>query len=133
MSDASALPRPLRSVAAELAAYHDCEIIVRSNGTPCNLPDRTRSHLFRIGQEAMYNAVRHGSPKNVLVSLTWGEGNFSLTISDDGTGFDPKKVSGPPQGHFGLSSMRDRALRVGGTFDIESNPQGTRLSVTVPI
>jgi len=127
------LETALRSVAAELAAYHDCEIIVRSNGTPCNLPDRTRSHLFRIGQEAMYNAVRHGNPKNVLVSLTWGEGNFALTISDDGTGFDPKKVSGPPQGHFGLSSMRDRALRVGGTFDIESNPQGTRLSVTVPI
>ena len=98
------------------------------SGTP-----NTNSAVVCTSTLTPSNAVRHGSPKNVLVSLTWSEGNFSLTISDDGIGFDPKKVSGPPQGHFGLSSMRDRALRVGGTFDIESNPQGTRLSVTVPI
>lgn len=129
----STLEAALRSTAAEWAAYHDCEILISAAADLPEVDERTRSHLFRIGQEAIHNAVRHGGAENIRVGITRGRTDLSIRITDDGRGFNPATAPGPIHGHFGLSSMRDRAARLGGTLEIRSSPAGTEVTATVPL
>ena len=86
--------------------------------------------IFRVVQEAVHNAIKHGSAKRIFVKITGIEERLKLTISDDGTGFDPKHaVTG-----LGLLSMRERISSLNGTLDVTSTPGlGTTLEVTVPL
>jgi signal transduction histidine kinase len=87
-----------------------------------------RSGLLRILQEAMNNAVRHGSARRIGVRLSDEGGNPLLSIADDGAGFD---VAGSSAGEgFGLVSMRERAELLGGGLNVVSNPgRGTLVEV----
>jgi signal transduction histidine kinase len=91
------------------------------------LPFEQKEALYRIGHEALHNVVKHAQATRVKVRL-WQEGDeISLEVHDDGRGFDPR---GSFPGHLGLSSMRERASKISGTFEIESAPgAGTRLFV----
>jgi signal transduction histidine kinase len=87
--------------------------------------------VFRVAQEALRNAVKHGAAAHIWVDLTGGPSSVALTITDDGRGFD---VNAPPNAGLGLISMRERVESVGGVLEIHATPaSGTRLSVTVPI
>lgn len=129
----TSLEKALRAVSAEFAAYCDCEILISSDPELPVLNERARSHLFRIGQEAIYNAVRHGHAKNIRVEMRRNDSCFVIRIEDDGGGFDPAEVPGPMQGHFGLGSMRDRASRMNGSLVILSSPSRTVVTATVPL
>ena len=99
-----------------------------------NVPDRLPHDLtlclFRIVQEALQNAVRHGSARKVSLDLEGGPKGLTLAIVDDGVGFDADAV--PVKG-LGLISMRERLEPLGGTLEIHSRPgTGTRLNVFVP-
>lgn len=84
---------------------------------------------FRVVQEAMTNAARHGHPSKVHIGLTCAGGWLTLEIADDGVGFDPAAV----RVGLGLRGMRERMVLVGGTLDIESCPGGgTRVVARVP-
>ncbi len=84
--------------------------------------------LFRIAQEAVSNAVRHGEPAHLWVALTQHEGVAVLSVRDDGRGFDP----GATPAHIGLRTMRERAAEVGGRLAVQSEPgQGTTVTVRV--
>jgi signal transduction histidine kinase len=89
---------------------------------------------YRIAQEALHNALRHGRPSTVTIDLREhdGAGRLTLTVTDDGTGFDPDAPAGA--GHrLGLASMRDRARAAGGRLDVRSRPgAGTTVRLTVP-
>ena len=86
--------------------------------------------LFRVAQEALGNAVKHSDARNVWVDLTGGPSSVTLTISDDGKGFD---VDLAPKAGLGLMSMRERVESAGGVLEIHATPgSGTRLRVTVP-
>ncbi len=88
--------------------------------------------LYRIGQEALQNAVKHADAKRVDVRLVCEGASVRLDIEDDGVGFDPK---GEFPGHLGLRSMRERALAAGGWLEVESprvEGTGTRVIVSVP-
>jgi signal transduction histidine kinase len=89
------------------------------------LPPETEAVVFRIAQEALYNALRHGRPREVTVSLTPG----ALEIRDDGVGFDTANDS---RDGLGLASMRDRAASVGGVLTIDSSRTGTVVRLEVP-
>jgi signal transduction histidine kinase len=80
--------------------------------------------VFRIAQEALYNALRHGDPRTVSVRLEPG----TLEIRDDGAGFDPDVA----RDGLGLASMRERAASVGGTLSIASSAAGTVVRLEVP-
>jgi signal transduction histidine kinase/ligand-binding sensor domain-containing protein len=78
--------------------------------------------LFRIAQEAVTNAVRHGHATHIDISVSYDERQVSLTIADDGCGFDAgaPATTRTDREHFGLVTMRERAENVGGTLRIES-------------
>ena len=86
--------------------------------------------LFRIAQEAVTNAIRHGRPTRIDISVSYDERQVALTIADDGCGFDAHaQTSAPPDNeHLGLVMMRERAEQVGGGLRIESVP-GTGTTV----
>jgi signal transduction histidine kinase len=91
---------------------------------PFVVSDNTQAvHLFRIAQEALSNALKHGHAKSVVISLESGDEFCSLRVSDDGVGFIPTK--GERNG-MGLSIMQYRARVTGGRLEIQSNsPTGT--------
>jgi two-component system sensor histidine kinase UhpB len=87
--------------------------------------------VFRVAQEALGNAVKHSDAGHIWVELTGGPSSVTLTITDDGKGFD---VNGPPNAGLGLISMRERVESVGGVLEIHATlASGTRLRVTVPL
>jgi len=78
------------------------------------------SAVYRIVQEALTNATRHGAADRATVSLTEDAERLRVTIRDDGRGFDPSiRASG-----FGIAGMRERAALLDGTLEIESAPGG---------
>ncbi|RYD36830.1 MAG: sensor histidine kinase [Verrucomicrobiaceae bacterium] len=127
------LGEAFHSIAEEVSAEHTCEVRIEAREHLPALPERTRSHLLRVGQEAIHNAIRHGGAGTVTVSLLHDDGGILLRVEDDGSGFDPAQAPGPTDGHFGLSSMRNRIQRLGGNFTIRSSPRGTTVTATVPI
>jgi signal transduction histidine kinase len=94
------------------------------------LPSRTKADLLRIVQEALSNAARHADAETIRLSVGTQDGLVSLTVEDDGRGFDPGDV---PSGHVGLQVMRERAEMIGGHMTVVSSVGGgTRVIVTVP-
>ncbi|HEY3342392.1 MAG TPA: PAS domain S-box protein [Anaerolineae bacterium] len=94
-----------------------------------NLPFDVKEAFYRVSQEAMNNTMKHARATQVDLSLTCANGFLTLTISDNGSGFDPD-VTYP--GHLGLKSMRERIARFGGTLKITSIPgQGTCVQAQV--
>ncbi len=90
----------------------------------------TITHLYRIAQEAISNAVRHGKARRINIGLDSADGETVLTVTDDGTGL--LKDAHPANG-MGLRIMAYRASMIGGTFEIESLPHhGTRVTCTLP-
>jgi signal transduction histidine kinase len=87
------------------------------------------THILAVVSEALSNAARHAQASRVAVKAGEDNGNFYLSIMDDGIGFDcPDDESG-----YGLRNMRDRARLLGGHLAIDSTPnQGARVLLTVP-
>lgn len=98
----------------------------------CSLSPPVEDVIFRVAQEALHNAMRHGKPTKVTVDLDTSTSQVVLTVSDDGTGFqsDPVLAGGH---HLGLASMRERARRAGGRLRVTSElGQGTIVRLEVP-
>ena len=86
--------------------------------------------LFRIGQEACSNAVKHGKPKSIVLRLTVKDSTLRLSVQDDGCGFAPAV---PGHEGLGLSSMEHRARMMGGWLHVHSTPEGCTLDCAVPL
>ncbi|MFO1418885.1 MAG: response regulator [Methylotetracoccus sp.] len=100
------------------------------------LPTELETACFRIVQESVNNALRHGQANSVTVVIRVRGGRIKLAIRDDGLGFDARRVlaaSGLGSG-FGLLSMRERSMLLGGRFGIRSAPgRGTLISSSMPL
>jgi two-component system, NarL family, sensor histidine kinase UhpB len=90
--------------------------------------------LFRIAQEALNNVFKHAGASHVALTKEMHQDSVRLIIADNGTGFDQNMLAYPKNGRgWGLMTMTERALAVGGHCRIESQPsQGTRVVVEVP-
>jgi PAS domain S-box-containing protein len=87
--------------------------------------------LYRIGQEALHNVVKHAAATHATVSLTRDGEDLCLEVRDDGVGFEEASV---PVGHLGVVGMRARAGLIGGRLDLDTGPgRGTRIRVSVPV
>jgi len=87
--------------------------------------------LFRVLQELLGNAVRHGQATQVKVVLDMGDDRIRVSVDDNGRGFDPEVIQ---QGNsLGVKLIRERAEMLGGNFDVDSSVgQGARISFAVP-
>jgi signal transduction histidine kinase len=121
----------LDAVAQELRDRFDVAIAVHTQ-IDDHVPTGVQEHLSRIAREAIANAARHGQARNVLVSLHRAEGGIALRVLDDGRGLHSDEHEGKPEG-FGLRSMRERAVAMGGSLTIRPAPRGgTELEVLLP-
>ncbi len=100
----------------------DAEVIDR-------LPLPTEEALYRIGQEALHNVVKHANASNAALRIVTDGERVRLSVTDDGIGFAPDQV---PRGHLGLIGMRQRADLVGGELRVESKAGGTLIEADVP-
>lgn len=95
-----------------------------------SLPANLNAMLYRIVQEGLTNVVKHAGASHVHLRLVDSPGVVSLTLEDNGIGFDPNQA----RTGFGLQSMRDRAQATGGTFTIRAaQPTGTHIHVSLPL
>jgi NarL family two-component system sensor histidine kinase LiaS len=92
------------------------------------IPGETEQTLFRVAQEALANVARHSGARNAAVALSAEKGSVVMTVSDDGRGFDPQTGTAG----FGLKSMRERVQAEGGTLEIESGANGTKITARIP-
>ena len=91
------------------------------------------NNVLRLGQEAITNAAKYAQAKQISVKLEFGEKHFSLTVADNGRGFDPANPP-PSEGGFGLVGMRERAEGLNGKLNICSAPnQGTKITLFIPL
>jgi PAS domain S-box-containing protein len=98
------------------------------------LPRELEDACFRIAQEALTNVARHAQATKASVQLRHSSGNLSLTIADDGVGFDVESVNQHQTSALGLLGMLERADAVGGKIEIDSVPnKGTRINARFPI
>lgn len=96
------------------------------------LPMEASLAAYRVLQESLTNAARHGKAKNVEITLWRKRGELLVSVYDDGKGFDAKEVD--EMASSGIAGMRERAFLVGGTVEISSAPfQGTRVALRVPL
>ncbi len=97
-------------------------------------PSEVRVTLFRIAQEAIANARRHGRPARLTVALAEEVDGIRMVVHDDGRGFDPERIETARPGHLGITAMTERASAAGGWCRLESTPgEGTLVTVWVPI
>lgn len=99
---------------------------------PDTIEVEAQDHLFRIIQEAIGNAVKHGHAKRIGIWISESAGQLVLRVTDDGAGFVPdQSVSGFS---IGLRNVRERAELLGGLAEISSAPnRGTIVTVTLPL
>jgi signal transduction histidine kinase len=115
----------LHRYAIDWAHHSDIEIEMQVHGEG-TLPLQVEQTLFRIAQEALANTARHSQARHAEIALIYNEDAVTLTIVDDGRGFDP----GDQQSGVGLQSMRERAEMIGGTLTLRTQPgEGTLVSV----
>ncbi|MBC8161324.1 MAG: GAF domain-containing protein [Roseiflexaceae bacterium] len=125
------LAQALREQVAALADELDVELeLVCREAEGVRVDAATSAELLRIAGESARNARRHGRASHIKVALELRGAQARLLIADNGTGFEPNAQLPDGRQHFGLSVMRARAARIGGTFELASCPGGTTL-VTV--
>ncbi len=92
--------------------------------------------VFRILQEELTNAGKHSNATSVKIKSEVSQGDFILSVEDDGVGFDPKMLAAEQESgeHLGLMALRERAELLGGHLDIDTiTGVGTRITVRLPI
>ena len=102
-----------------------------SRGEARRMPMNYETAIFRLVQESVNNAIKHGSAKEIRVNFEWLKENVNISIKDNGTGFDMALTK---QNSFGIVGMKERIDLLDGTMDIQSEiGQGTRIMFIIPI
>ncbi|MCA9093767.1 MAG: sensor histidine kinase [Planctomycetaceae bacterium] len=131
------LSAALERLAGEYTSLHGIQVEFDSVGFESHrLPRRNETTIYRIAQEAITNAIRHGAASRILVIIKLTATAVSVEVRDDGRGFNPDTVRGAKLGResFGLLSMEERARMSDGDLTIVSSPgSGTSIKAEIPI
>ena len=104
-------------------------VVVTADEAIDSLPDEHKTCIYRLVQEAVNNAVRHASASTVQVSVARERYRVTVTVQDDGVGFDTHSTRG-----LGLLGMEERVRRLGGKVRITSSPgRGTLIQAALPL
>lgn len=129
MLDDLGLVAALRWQAREVTRRYGLKVKMVTEEIADELPDSHRTCLYRVVQEALHNCAKHSKASQVRVVVHQGQDGLSLTVQDDGVGFDPVQEKG-----MGLLGMEERITRLGGSFSIGSQPgKGTVLTIHLPL
>jgi len=112
---------------SEVQEQCSINIVFSTHGRPCAIPTSQSTSLFRISQEALTNAKLHSGAANMRVKLVYHRHQISLSIKDDGKGFDLQKIQTNTRSGIGLRNMRERMEGLGGTLKIYSDDDGTEV------
>lgn len=108
-----------------------------SGSRELNLPEDLSVLLFQSVRELLINVAKHAGSGKALVSAEQRDGSLTIEVRDDGQGFDPKAIGAgvtPQSSKFGLYSITERMLAMGGRFDLRSSPgEGTTATLVLPI
>jgi signal transduction histidine kinase len=127
-----------QSAASGVTMQLDADEAGVSTGAPTGvrLPPDLEIACFRVVQESVTNALRHGAASNMHVRFERSDGRVRMTIRDDGRGFDPITTldEAAARGHLGVVGMRERVRARSGKFELNSEPGGgTTVAVELPI
>ncbi|MGA2663134.1 MAG: PAS domain-containing protein [Verrucomicrobiota bacterium] len=119
----------LEELSAAAAEKYGIECSCEPDGKPPPCDVATATHLYRIAQEAVNNALKHSGARHIRIHLSRVEGGIVLEVRDDGRGLGPS-----PARHsgMGLHIMDYRARLIGGSLQLESGPNGTVVTCRVP-
>jgi two-component system, NarL family, sensor kinase len=122
------LEQALAGLVREFTSESGIRVSLETRGA-CSLPLQVEAELYRIAQQALANVRQHAAAKTARVALVCTKRNTTMTIEDDGVGFDIRRV---PADRHGIEGMRERARLAGGTLRITSGKKGTRVVVKTP-
>lgn len=122
----------LESMAGQVSREFSVAVEYSGTGKPMQVDQAVAHEVLMVAREALHNAVRHAHPSRVALELSFNEMHCQVRITDDGSGFDPAALTSS-NGHYGLIGMRERVRRIGGTFDLKSQPgSGAEVTIRVP-
>lgn len=134
MLDTLGLVPSIESLITQVTQSSGLKITFFHRGIASKLANDKDLTLYRILQEALTNVLKHASARSVNITLIRKANSVLLTVEDDGSGFDQKQVTTSAKGFLGILIMKERAVQVGGTVDIETRPgKGTHLTARVPV
>jgi signal transduction histidine kinase len=117
--------------ARKISRRANFEVDFKTIGKPAPLPTDVNQAIFYVFEEALCNTEKYAQASKVEVLAEWHEDNFSLTITDNGIGFNPKNINADQ--HFGLEILHERMDKVSGQVSLSSSEDsGTTVFVCVP-
>ncbi len=129
----------IQAYCLHLRRYANLDVVLNVVGKEKGLNSIVSVTLYRIIQEACNNAIRHAKAKKVIIRISYMNHSIELDIEDNGFGFDVEKVESESLQRdelhgFGLSTMKERARLLSGSFIINSKPgAGTKIHLVVPV
>lgn len=128
--EAAGLPAVLDELCEATQRLHRIKVSFEMQGEVKVSPPEVAMHLYRIAQEALSNAVKHGHARNIAVKICKTDSLLALTIADDGQGFAEEKMS---IDGMGLNTMRYRAKLIGAELCINPQPAGVTVTCQLPL
>ena len=129
MLDDLGLLAALKWLAREVSRSNTLQVDVAAEDCPDDLPEEHRTCVYRVVQEAVRNVSRHAAARHVRIHVKREARILSVSVQDDGKGFDPEHETG-----LGILGMRERITRLGGTLRVESERgRGTIISFKLPL
>lgn len=106
-------------------------VIIKSSQEQIRVPEIIATCIYRLYQEALTNVARYANATQIIVIINFGKKNIEVIIEDNGTGFNPEKIS---RKSFGILGMKERVQSLNGVFKITSEKEkGTVIQVSLPL
>lgn len=132
--DALGLVSELRRYIQSFSQYTTLNCAINVKGKTVRLPAQVEVSIYRLLQEALQNVYNHAAAHNVQINIAFTTHELELSICDDGIGFDLNAVEHINSRNFGLITMRERAKRLNGRLNIQTEPgHGTYITLAVPL
>jgi signal transduction histidine kinase len=117
-------------LSSDLGIAIDCKV----EGEPFPVSRGFAHELLMVVREAVHNAANHADPTRIELKLGYAQEYLDVDVVDDGCGFTQDETSDEQDKHFGLIGMRERVVRLGGTFRLDSGPAaGTVIQIHLPL
>lgn len=132
LDDLGLLPA-LRLLVKEQREQHTLNVQLVESGAPSDLPTSESTALFRVVQEAINNIHAHAHATQITITLCFTARHVTLSICDNGRGFDLHRVQADHRRGIGLRNMRERIESLAGRFSIRSDPSGTLIEARLAL